>query len=95
MTVIYIEEWLWRQSLRRHIHRNGGQCWHPIRQLENGNWELERVYDVPDPVCVLRERTDDPQNSQVLHNNGRPQKWGFLLCITLEENGDENDRRLR
>jgi hypothetical protein len=64
--VIWIKEWLHRQSMRRlkaYIHRNGGQCWYPVRQLENGNWELERVYDVPPPVCVYRERTDDPQNS--------------------------------
>jgi hypothetical protein len=64
--VVWIKDWLHRQSMRRlraYIHKNGGQCWYPIRQLENGNWELERVYDVPDPVCVLRERTDDPQNS--------------------------------
>ena len=64
--VISIKEWLWQRSMRRlkaYIHRNGGQCWYPVRQLENGNWELERVYDVPDLVCVLRERTDDPQIS--------------------------------
>ena len=54
MTVIYIEEWLWRQSLRRHIHRNGGQCWYPVRQNAEGEWEMESVYGVPDPVCVLR-----------------------------------------
>jgi hypothetical protein len=40
--VVWIKDWLHRQSMRRlraYIHKNGGQCWYPIRQLENGNWE--------------------------------------------------------
>jgi hypothetical protein len=61
--VIWIKEWLHRQSMRRlkaYIHRNGGQCWYPIRQKENGNWELEPVYGVPEPVCVLRPKPSEP-----------------------------------
>jgi hypothetical protein len=46
--VVWIKEWLHRQSMRRlrlYLLRNGGQCWYPLRQTEKGEWELNlRTY---------------------------------------------------
>ena len=63
--VIWLEEWLRRQSEKdwQPLKATGERCWYPTRQNENGNWEFEPVYGVPEPICVYRERTDDPQNS--------------------------------
>ena len=57
MNVVWIEEWLRRKSMKEWLRRKatGGRCWYPTRQNENGDWELEAVYGVPEPVCVLRE----------------------------------------
>jgi hypothetical protein len=63
--VISIEEWLRRKSMKEWQRRKatGERCWYPVRQKENGDWEFEPVYGVGEPICVYRERTDDPQIS--------------------------------
>jgi hypothetical protein len=62
MTVIYIKEWLHRQSMRRlklHILKGTvDDAWYPNRN-EKGELEWEEVYGVPEPICVYRERTNN------------------------------------
>jgi hypothetical protein len=54
-----------RKSMKEWQRRKatGERCWYPVRQKENGDWEFEPVYGVGEPICVYRERTDDPQIS--------------------------------
>jgi hypothetical protein len=60
MNVISIEEWLRRKAEKEWLRRKatGLRCWYPSRQNEEGEWELEPVYGVGEPICVYRERTE-------------------------------------